>query len=75
MDPLYDISAISILDRDQKTLTHTASYESHQLILKPAKGRTAAECSTTTGPSPAHPDQIMPQGEYRTEVDDQPYSE
>lgn len=74
-DPLYDISAISIHDRGQKTLTHATSYESNRLMLKPAKGRTAAECSATTGPGPAHPDQIMRQVEYRIEVADQPSSE
>lgn len=76
-DPVYDVSAITFHDRGQKTLVQASSFESQQPVLGPEKGRTAAQCSTTTarGQSPVHPDQILRQVEYGIDVSGQPFAQ
>lgn len=70
-DPLYDLSAVTVPDRDQKDATHTASYESQRPVLGPEMGQSNAQCAAVTYPNPTPQNQIMQQVEYRVDVANQ----
>ncbi|KAK7707699.1 hypothetical protein SLS63_013692 [Diaporthe eres] len=70
-DPLYDMSSVTMPDRDQKNTSYANSYESHQQVLAPEMGQNNAQCIAVTYPSSTMQNQITQQVEYRVEVGNQ----
>ncbi|ROW13814.1 hypothetical protein VPNG_03623 [Cytospora leucostoma] len=74
-DPLHNISAVTIHERDHKSVMQATYYDSQRPMLRPEAGRTAAQCSAATNSSPTPQHQIMRQVEYTSEVADNPAAE
>lgn len=70
-DSLYDMSSVTIPDRDQKNTCYANSYESQQPVLAPAMSQNNAQFAAVTYPSSTVQNQITQQVEYRVEVGDQ----
>lgn len=69
-NPLYDMSSVTIQDRDQKSIYYTNSYESQEPVVSPEMGQNNAKCAAVTYPSSTLQDQITQQVEYRVQVGD-----